>query len=196
MNANKKMQDLLTKCHTDPVALVDCLRKVLEQGLLRKDSCLLLRSLASLVAANAASRFSDRTGYECFVNHIHLEDYLNGDQCILLAQALAFGRELARVITQDHVAEPVLYIVAANDGEINVRFHILRAGESWLADNLEGYREAVAAFGVSELVPRQNQILRFAKIGSRAQRIYSMLLWRRAGHSRIRGFSDRSNTGE
>ena len=55
--------------------------------------------------AGQADGFPDRTAYECFVNHIHIEDYLeNGGlpPLEMLGRGIALARELKARLSQLH----------------------------------------------------------------------------------------------
>ena len=87
-----------------------------------------------------ASDFPDRTGYESFINHVHLRfDQTRESLVSCLRYALALQTGLARLQPRRHFQ----IIVAVGEDDCTVRFHELRIGESWVAENLEGYSEAV-----------------------------------------------------
>ena len=85
--------------------------------------------------------FPDRTGYECFVNHIHLQ--FDGSRESLLSclkYAVALQRQLARL----PIHRRFQVIVALSEQGCTVRFHEVRPSENWVAEDLEGYsHEAV-----------------------------------------------------
>jgi hypothetical protein len=97
--------------------------------------------------------FPDRTGYECFANHIHIDDYvLKHTPQHLVEQALALAASLkARLCT----AAPDLFfrfIISANDDGCTLRFHSVRADEQWETQDLEQYKqEAVLVIESNEL---------------------------------------------
>jgi hypothetical protein len=51
------------------------LMKIVDQGFEARDECYVLRALASKAPNATRTHFHDRTGYECFVNSLHVEDY-------------------------------------------------------------------------------------------------------------------------
>ncbi|MBV9304240.1 MAG: hypothetical protein JOY53_19185 [Acidobacteriaceae bacterium] len=107
---------------------------------------MLLKSQFKLVQSNLRKHFQDETGYECFVNHVHLEDILtSAGVCLLLEQALLLANELSALKLNVGLFEPLEYIIVSDGNEMNVRFHVVRSGQSWLADDLGVYAEAVAA---------------------------------------------------
>jgi hypothetical protein len=143
------MKSLLAGCDVKQGVLAPQLSNVLAQGLIHSEGCIILKSQMELVSSEVRKRFTDKTGFECFVNHIHVEDYAPGEMCILLQQSMAFGKELERTLLKAGVTEPVQYIIAGDTDEMNIRFHVLREGEEWLAQDIERYEEAVAVVRIS-----------------------------------------------
>jgi len=152
MRTNRRMQQLIERCDAKRGSLSGALKAILDEGLASTDGCVLLKSQLRLTEPDAKTRFQDETGYECFVNHVHLEDMLSSaDTCVLLDQALAFADELGSLRSTTGVSEPLEYIISIDESDVNVRFHALRKGQSWLADDLETYEEAVAAIRLPKM---------------------------------------------
>jgi len=106
------------------------LATVLVAGFMEKEGCVLLASEArNSFAARDATQ--DETGYECFVNHLHVKN---------LEEALEFARRLNRALAERFKVDFVV-IVSFDGREATVRFHKLRTGQMWLNENLEGYLE-------------------------------------------------------
>jgi len=114
---------------------------------------LLLKKAASVKRLD----FPDRTGYECFVNHIHIEDYLeNGGlhPLEMLGRGIALARELKIRLGQLHGDKHFRIIVAFDGSSCTVRFHTVRPDEEWVDKNLDRYREeAIAVLETQELEP-------------------------------------------
>jgi hypothetical protein len=81
--------------------------------------------------------FEDATGYECFINHVHLEC---GERRPSLLKALGFVGALRRALEESYNREVFLIIASFSDGECTVRFHKQRQHETWLAGNLDSYQ--------------------------------------------------------
>jgi len=80
----------------------------------------------------------DRTGFECFINHIHLPfDGTGASLNSCLSYSIALQKALARIAKNRNFQ----VIVSVDDHECTVRFHQLRQGESWVAEDIEGYTE-------------------------------------------------------
>lgn len=106
-------------------------------------------------AAPPPGNFPDFTGWECFVNSIHLEDVVpvevvlsdEGDQSIsdadqvrLLRQGVAFALEVCRLAAGLEAPVPVRCVVAANRTNATFRFHRIRVGEDWVLADLNAYQ--------------------------------------------------------
>ncbi len=73
----------------------------------------------------------DETGYECFINHIHIKS---------LPEALEFAERLNKALLE-RLRGDFVVIVSFDGREAAVRFHRRRIGQTWLSENLEEYRE-------------------------------------------------------
>ena len=81
---------------------------------------------------------SDKTGFECFINHVHHPfDGTSASLKACLGYAIALQKGLARIA----INRSFQVIVSLDDHECTTRFHQLRQGESWLAEDLEGYTD-------------------------------------------------------
>jgi hypothetical protein len=80
----------------------------------------------------------DKTGYECLINHIHLPFDGTGDS---LKSSLKYAVALHSALAQMGKNRRFQVILSVNEQECTVRFHQLRQGESWIAEDLEGYAE-------------------------------------------------------
>jgi len=106
------------------------LSAALASGFVEENGCVLLTSeaRASVVTRDAGQ---DDTGYECFINHLHVKS---------LAEAVEFARRLKECLAA-RFSDDFVVIVSFDGREAIVRFHKNRAGQRWLDSNLEGYLE-------------------------------------------------------
>jgi hypothetical protein len=130
MQTNQKMRGYLSHLQSDESALSPELLSILSMGFVEEKGCVLLASGAhASIAARDAGQ--DDTGYECYINHLHVKS---------LAEAVEFARRL-----KSGLAERFTYgfvVIVSFDGqEATVRFHKNRAGQRWIDSNLEGYAE-------------------------------------------------------
>ena len=131
MRANLRMQDLL-KGTKIPKSLIPELKKILAAGFVQKNGCLLLASNAN---RSFGGKSKDRIGYECFVNHIHADNF---------PQAWLYANKLAKRLSLSRVCE--CKVIVSYDGkDATVRFHKIRPGQSWLLEDLESYQEEAIA---------------------------------------------------
>jgi hypothetical protein len=107
---------------------------VLAAGFVEEQGCVLLASQAHNSAFTRVADTHDETGYECFINHLHIES---------LQEALELAQRLTNTLTE-RFKSGFAVIIAFDGSEATVRFHKLRPGQTWLSDNLEGYEEGIA----------------------------------------------------
>jgi uroporphyrinogen-III synthase len=131
IRANLRMQHLL-KGTTNPGRLTPKLRAVLDAGFIEKDGCLLL---ASEAVRSFGGDPTDSVGYESFVNHIHFANF---------PQAWLYANQLAKRLNLSRWGECAV-IVSYDGKDATVLFHRIRSDRSWLAEDLEEYREEAIA---------------------------------------------------
>ena len=121
------------------------LAAILADGFLALGDCVVLAHEEGSVEATRIESYPDATGFEAFINHLHLDDELGlpADDPIVIAQAGRYVTKLAELLQSEYPDERFAVIIAVGDSYV-VRFHKQRTGESWVADDLEGYEtEAV-----------------------------------------------------
>jgi hypothetical protein len=155
MRMNTKMNSVMKTLHTavasgkltGAVNLSSELLRLIELGFTVKDGAVLLKSQEKLAMNIRQDSFPDLTGYECFVNHIHIEDYISDAERgsnALLEQGLAFANKIVDELSLLYHGKPFKVIVATNESGCSVRFHLIRNGENWLSDDLDEYgQEAI-----------------------------------------------------
>lgn len=124
------------------------LQPVVHEGWIKRDGCFLLATAAKHKTNATLSSFEDKTGYECFINHIHIDEYVAShcaEQAIRLVYEVLNQWKLRR-----HRGRLNAIATFADESAI-VRFHYKRPGETWLAENLNGYQEAVLELPCSEI---------------------------------------------
>jgi len=128
------MSRLLRDLQTHEIVLSPELSRVLAGGFVEERGCVLLASEAHNAAWTRVADTHDETGYECFINHLHIES---------LQEALELARRLIEALAERFTGRFAV-IVSFDGREATVRFHRLRAGQAWLSDNLEEYEEGIA----------------------------------------------------
>ncbi len=160
MKTNPRMEALYQEIQEehldDSNALPQKLLKLLDEGFVEEDRCVFLSRLRKDAPVQRLD-FLDRTGYEAFVNHVHLEDFLeNGGlpPLAMLGRGIAFARELLERLSRLHGTREFRVIVASDGRTTTVRFHTIRPDEQWVAKGANGFREeAIAILETKELVP-------------------------------------------
>jgi hypothetical protein len=140
---------------TDTANLSSELLGIVESGFIVVDGAVLLKTQEKFVKSIKPDNFPDLTGYECFVNHVHIEDYL-GDADLgskaLLKQGIALANKIMEELSSLFPDKLFKAIVAANESGCSVRFHLIRSGENWLSDDLDKYgQEAILVLETSPI---------------------------------------------
>jgi len=100
-----------------------------------------------MVANVTRETFQDCTGYECFYNSIHVEDY---DDKMPLLQAMLFVKEVFAVWNMSKPGARMNAIIRADACSVVVKFHVDRPEEKWLSDDIEGYESAILSIDSAE----------------------------------------------
>lgn len=150
MKSNSVMRALLAE-ETVVEQLNPALNAIVDRGFNVREGCYFLAAL--LPAAKNATRdsFADRTGYECFVNSIHVEDY---DSKAPLCQAIQFVICAFSVWRASVPALTLMSVVSADEFSVVVKFHVKRPAEQWLSENIEGYEDPILSVESSEGLAR------------------------------------------
>lgn len=116
------------------------LSSIAEQGFYQKDGCTFLKFFENMITNVSLSSFVDRTGYECFINSIHVDDYAENDW---LGNALQFSRRLLECWSGTSRSDSLEVILSYSEFGATVKAHVTRTGESWLSDDLDKYNEPI-----------------------------------------------------
>ena len=152
MTMNQHMRELLARgADLTEIYIPSPFQLLVAGGFKDVQGCVFFRELFHHDALTALASHYDMTGYECAVNAIHLEDYLEKGMAretpALAVTATKCVEWLAERLRR-FSAEPFRIIVSVEGRNCTTRFHKMRDGESWLADDLEGYDESVAFYDV------------------------------------------------
>ncbi len=134
----------------NPGVLSGNLAEILRDGISLVDGCLVLGKPDAVPRLDGVrATIKDKTGYECFVNHIHFKER---GSAAAIRQAVAFCTRVSADAVRVAPTRSLRFIIS-NDGEDwTVRFHALRPHESWVSDDLEKYaEEAVLVLDSTEL---------------------------------------------
>lgn len=118
------------------------LEEILREGVGLHDNLLLLNKKIRLTK-QLADALQDETGIECFINHIHIDDYISlPDWPNYLLYSLYFSGRLKQELSKFEL--PCRIIISMVEGNnISVRFHVMRNNQIWLDDNIDSYEGAI-----------------------------------------------------
>ena len=150
MPMNLLMKGLLDSLKNDPPpSMPVALSALLADGFVTQEGFSFLRGLRqhnqSTIRALRLSEtmYQDETGYECFVNHLHIDDYAESDS---LPLAMAFAGQVGSVWLSTASENTMRVIVSHNDSGSVVRCHLVRPNQSWLAEDLDSYEQDAVWF--------------------------------------------------
>ena len=158
MKPNREMEVLYEEIREenldDPKALPQKLLALLNGGFVEAEQCVFVAALKKASPVQRAD-FPDRTAFECFVNQIHVEDYLeNGGlpPLEMVGRGIALARELMTRLSRLHGTKHFRVICAAHDVTCTVRFHTIRVDEEWVDKEAGGPEPGpIAVFDTREL---------------------------------------------
>jgi hypothetical protein len=134
---NRKMADLLARTNIDLSGLDMFPMPTGNRDLVAVGDSVLFSEEFSRSGHVSLTSFENVTGYECFVNHVHME--CREERPSLLG-ALGFVAALRKALEEFCDREVFSIIVSFSDDECTVRFHKQRQNEKWLADDIDGYK--------------------------------------------------------
>lgn len=122
------------------------LNAVLSDGFLDEADLTFFRVFEQSLKSADQSSFIDKTGIECFINHVHIDDYVDDD---LFQYGCLFFQKLVDLLKGSYPDRAYLVILALDELSCSVRFHQKRDGESWLSDDLEKYQDEALLIALS-----------------------------------------------
>ena len=129
------MHRLLERLDIDSELLLDKGRGEVP-ALVLVDGCVFLAQEYERTKGANLQQFLDRTGYECFVNHVH---FSVGRAKRALSGVFEYAAGLRSALFSLGEGRFEI-IISVSRGTSTVRFHKCRPGESWLGDDLEKYK--------------------------------------------------------
>lgn len=140
LQSNRFMRDKLPRAKQRVNQINQELLKLIDNGFTMLNECVFLRSLLLRNKNAKLENFPDKTGFECYVNSIHIDDFDNSND---FEQAITFLLELFRAWNMAFPNRVLRAIVSNDEFGTIIKFHLLRQGESWLSEDLEKYKEAI-----------------------------------------------------
>lgn len=136
---NKKMAKKLG-ISIDKQKLPPQLSDLISAGFHESDDGIFLAALDTGNTNVTASDFPDKTGYECFVNSIHIDDFVESEYLI---HACLFVEACFDVWRQKGHEVNIRAIISSDESGAVVKIHVVREGESWVSQDLEKYEDAI-----------------------------------------------------
>ena len=133
---NQNMTNLLAQMKIDP-SQVDLERAAVRLELVSTGDSVFLRDEFAQSRHHAIEDFADRSSLESQINHVH---FPFRDDRQSLEEAIAYTACLRQSLGE-FSGKRFVIIVCVADRRCTVRFHQVRKSESWLADDLDFYRE-------------------------------------------------------
>ncbi|MNG65606.1 hypothetical protein D3C79_238740 [compost metagenome] len=118
------------------------LNEVVEQGFIELSGCFLSRKLLSYCNSVTPDIFEDEISFECFVNSIHIEDYVNEKY---FQYSIVFCNSIIKKWNINHL-DHLNVIISLDDETLlpTIKFHLKRKGVSWLdEDKIDSSIQAV-----------------------------------------------------
>ncbi len=113
---------------------------MIELGFLAGDGFVLLAAMANRGTNATPDDFPDKTGYECFINSIHVDDYVDADY---LVYACRLVEDFFAAWRRTEKKEVLRAIISSDEFGATVKFHVHRDFESWISEDIEAYENAV-----------------------------------------------------
>jgi len=136
IRANAEMQRLIDRLASASLPPVSGrILRYLDDGVVERDGCVLLKALAAAGGAFDARTHHDSTGYECAVNRLDFAGVATRPDHALTT-ALTYAGQLVDMLDRSGVQGPFRVILSHHprDGSCAVRFHRQRVAESWQPD--------------------------------------------------------------
>lgn len=116
------------------------LHRIAQSGFEYVDGCYFIKLLSKISTNVALSDFPDKTGYECFINSVHIDDYVDNSY---LEQGLLFVNEVFKSWKETKIDNNLVAILSLGEFGLNVKFHVERKGEEWISDPIGEYKEGI-----------------------------------------------------
>jgi hypothetical protein len=137
---NKKMAREIETIDLDGKVLPSELAQLLTLGFYEREGCIFLASLATGSTNVSVSNFPDKTGYECFIYSVHVDDFVKSNY---LDYACLFVEALLSAWRESVESDTAMAIISSDEFGAVVKLHVARSGESWVSEDLESYEDAI-----------------------------------------------------
>lgn len=146
---NSEMSKAYSNLLLDNVELDRSLCEITESGFKGQNGCFFLGKCLEIDTNTSINDFPDKTGYECFINSVNIDDYVEDGY---LEQAVSFVRNVFSQWNDIQESKKLIAILSLDEFGLKVKFHMHRVGEQWLSDELEDYEESILVVDSSESI--------------------------------------------
>lgn len=117
------------------------MRKLLNGKIILKNGCFLLSSL-NAQSHYSISDFEDEIAYECFINSIHIDDYVKSN---FLKNSINVISEITKIWLSSKFSKlnTLMFILTKNEYGINIKFHVERNKKYFLKNELNNYDQPI-----------------------------------------------------
>lgn len=161
LKMNSEMSKIYRKVSLINVELDHGLSKIAESGFKNQGGCFFLEECFELDTNVSINDFPDKTGYECFINSVNIDGYV-GER--YLEQAVCFVSRVFYQWNKVQKSKKLIAMLSLDEFGLKVKFHVHRAGELWLSEDLEDYEESILVVDSSEEETVQLSVSRGSKL--------------------------------
>lgn len=137
---NRHMVDKINAAEMRPIFLPAKLLEVAKGGFCAFKGCSVLCALSNIDTNVDIGDFSDKTGFECFMNSIYLDDFVESNH---VGYAITLIDDVFSIWHKERHQEQLSAILSSDEMGTQVKFHVVRPGELWVSDDLESYEDAL-----------------------------------------------------
>ena len=135
---NKIFDERFGKVFQKSETLPPVLFAIVDSGFVSEGGAWFIASLRGRGSNASQASFSTPTEFECFVNHLHLDDFSEQN---LLGNALYCDAALRQRLAEKLGKDVLRSIISMDETGGVFRCHVIRTGERWNADDLDSYKE-------------------------------------------------------
>jgi len=147
MEMNSLMRRKITADDFASKDLPDSLRKIVSEGFLKKDGCFLLKAFYDDEYDPRVGSQMDNTEYECFINHIHIGDFVKSYE---LSYAINYVRCIFLEWNKDIKPSTLTAIISLDEEAATVHLHTHHEGEAPRCEGLEDFEQEILVINSQE----------------------------------------------
>lgn len=150
LKLNKHMEEIHGADLRMPVETLSApLKAYVDAGVVEVSGSVVLSAFFPSRVQVTIKDFPDLTGFECFVNGFHIEDYVDRPSA-LVPQAFSFFQSLSHVLSTQFPQRQFVGIITDSGGPCTATFYTYRESQSYLLDDLNIYEEALCVLALGD----------------------------------------------